>query len=115
MLQRVRTLPPQFAGYFDPEYYEGQRLTEKSDVYAFGVVLLEMLTGKKPIDDTLPLSDGSLAKWVRACPSPFLSSRKQRDLAHLPTPFFEPCFRAPGTPARSKLFVETLECSKFLR
>lgn len=57
------------AGYFDPEYYEGQRLTEKSDVYAFGVVLLEMLTGKKPIDDSLPLADGSLAKWVcvRTC------------------------------------------------
>ncbi|GAQ86741.1 Protein kinase superfamily protein [Klebsormidium nitens] len=52
-------------GYFDPEYYEGQRLTEKSDVYAFGVVLLEMLTGKKPIDQTLPSADGSLAKWAR--------------------------------------------------
>ena len=51
-------------GYFDPEYYEGQRLTEKSDVYAFGVVLLEMLTGKKPIDQTLPAAEGSLAKWV---------------------------------------------------
>jgi serine/threonine protein kinase len=52
------------AGYFDPEYYEGQRLTEKSDVYAFGVVLLEMLTGKKPIDQSLPSAEGSLAKWV---------------------------------------------------
>jgi serine/threonine protein kinase len=104
----LSSAPVVFAGYFDPEYYEGQRLTEKSDVYAFGVVLLEMLTGKKPIDDTLPLSDGSLAKWVRARPSPFLCSRNRRDIAHLQTLFFEPCFRAPETPSRFERPCETL-------
>lgn len=36
-------------------------------MYAFGVVLLEMLTGKKPIDQTLPTAEGSLAKWVGHC------------------------------------------------
>nr|CAJ26382.1 wall associated kinase [Brachypodium sylvaticum] len=35
-------------GYLDPEYYQTSRLTDKSDVYSFCVVLVEMLTRKKP-------------------------------------------------------------------
>uniref|UniRef100_A0A0E0B6L9 Protein kinase domain-containing protein n=1 Tax=Oryza glumipatula TaxID=40148 RepID=A0A0E0B6L9_9ORYZ len=35
-------------GYLDPMYYYTGRLTEKSDVFSFGVVLIELLTRKKP-------------------------------------------------------------------
>ncbi|XP_057441792.1 putative serine/threonine-protein kinase-like protein CCR3 [Lotus japonicus] len=36
-------------GYIDPEYYGLNVLTSKSDVYGLGVVLLELLTGKRAI------------------------------------------------------------------
>jgi serine/threonine protein kinase len=36
-------------GYMDPEYYGSNQVTVKSDVYGFGVVVLEILTGKKAI------------------------------------------------------------------
>lgn len=41
-----------------------QPITEKSDVYSFGVVLIEVLTGRHPLDPTLP-GGANLVRWVR--------------------------------------------------
>lgn len=43
------------------------QMTDKSDVYSFGIVLLELLTGRKPLDRTLPQGQRSLVNWVRLC------------------------------------------------
>ncbi|CAL5399078.1 unnamed protein product [Camellia sinensis] len=37
-------------GYLDPEYCMTQQLTEKSDVYGFGVLMIELITAKQPIE-----------------------------------------------------------------
>ncbi|KAM1029329.1 hypothetical protein ACFX13_042552 [Malus domestica] len=49
-------------GYIDPEYARTSRVTEKSDVYSFGVVLLELLTGKKAVEQDSNLHQLILSK-----------------------------------------------------
>ncbi|KAL5755842.1 hypothetical protein ACOSQ2_020588 [Xanthoceras sorbifolium] len=49
-------------GYLDPEYYISNRLTEKSDVHSFGVVLLEIITGKPVIGTSRGRTH--ISQWV---------------------------------------------------
>ncbi len=52
-------------GYLAPEYAASGKLTEKSDVFSFGVVLLELITGRKPVDLRQPIGNESLVEWAR--------------------------------------------------
>lgn len=51
-------------GYVPPEYCQDFRCTTKGDVYSYGVVLLELISGKKPIDPT-DFGDNNLVGWVK--------------------------------------------------
>ena len=51
--------PNRVAGYRAPEVTDPRKVSQKADVYSFGVFLLELLTGKAP-NQTL-----DLPKWVR--------------------------------------------------
>jgi serine/threonine-protein kinase PBS1 len=52
-------------GYCAPEYAMTGQLTLKSDVYSFGVVLLELITGRKAIDNSRAAGEHNLVAWVR--------------------------------------------------
>lgn len=52
-------------GYLDPIYYTTGKLTRKSDTYSFGVVLLEVLSGRPAVDREVGEDEWLLTKWVR--------------------------------------------------
>ncbi|CAN0890905.1 Serine/threonine-protein kinase BRI1-like 2 [Linum grandiflorum] len=51
-------------GYVPPEYYQSFRCTAKGDVYSLGVVLLELVTGKRPTDKE-DFGDTNLVGWAK--------------------------------------------------
>ncbi|KAH7388587.1 hypothetical protein KP509_16G082800 [Ceratopteris richardii] len=53
-------------GYVAPEYAMTGHLLVKSDVYSYGVVLLELLSGRKPIDMSQPAGGENLVTWARS-------------------------------------------------
>lgn len=60
-------------GYCAPEYAMSGKLTLKSDIYSFGVVLLELITGRKAIDSTRKAGEQNLVVWSRH----YLKDRKR--------------------------------------
>ncbi|KAJ7564942.1 hypothetical protein O6H91_02G040700 [Diphasiastrum complanatum] len=59
-------------GYVAPEYAMTGHLLVKSDVYSYGVVLLELLSGRKPVDMSRPSGEENLVTWAR----PLLRSKE---------------------------------------
>jgi len=50
--------------YLAPEYFQHGKISDKTDVYAFGVVLLELITGRKPIEARRASGQENLVVWV---------------------------------------------------
>lgn len=54
------------AGYRAPEVTDTRRVSQKADVYSFGVLLLELLTGKAPAQALLNEEGVDLPRWVQS-------------------------------------------------
>ncbi|XP_023513325.1 probable receptor-like protein kinase At2g42960 [Cucurbita pepo subsp. pepo] len=52
-------------GYVAPEYANTGLLNEKSDIYSFGVLLLEAITGRDPVDYARPSNEVNLVEWLK--------------------------------------------------
>ncbi|XP_057491412.1 probable receptor-like protein kinase At4g39110 [Actinidia eriantha] len=82
-------------GYLDPEYFLTRRLTKKSDVYAFGVVMLEVLCGRPSVVSGIDEDQRSLVLWAQQC-------MKEKTLDQI----IHPILRDQITPKRLMLFAE---------
>ncbi|GFP79750.1 receptor-like protein kinase hsl1 [Phtheirospermum japonicum] len=71
-------------GYIAPEYAYTLRVNEKSDIYSLGVVILELVTGKPPIDPEF--GEKHLVKWVCA-------TLDQKGIDHVIDPKLDSCFK----------------------
>jgi serine/threonine protein kinase len=66
-------------GYAAPEYVDTGHLTAKSDVWSFGVVLYEILTGRRSLDRNKPAAEQKLLEWVVQFPPDSRSFRMIMD------------------------------------
>ncbi|XP_057491320.1 probable receptor-like protein kinase At5g38990 [Actinidia eriantha] len=82
-------------GYLDPEYFLTRRLTKKSDVYAFGVVMLEVLCGRPSVVSGIDEDQRSLVLWAQQC----MEEKTVDQIIH-------PILRDQITPKRLMLFAE---------
>lgn len=60
-------------GYAAPEYIATGHLSTKSDIYSYGVVLLELLSGRRALDEERGVAEEILADWAK----PFLHDKRK--------------------------------------
>ncbi|CAN1274225.1 Probable serine/threonine-protein kinase At1g01540 [Linum perenne] len=52
-------------GYVAPEYASTGMLNERSDVYSFGILLMEVISGRNPVDYSRPQGEVNLVEWLK--------------------------------------------------
>ncbi|KAI3725545.1 hypothetical protein L1987_65335 [Smallanthus sonchifolius] len=90
-------------GYAAPEYIATSHLYVKSDVYGFGVVLLEIITGLRVVDTNRPSSQHNLVEWAR----PALPDK--RKLRKIIDPRLENDYPSKGAGKAAELILRCLE------
>lgn len=87
-------------GYVAPEYANTGLLNEKSDIYSFGVLLLEAITGRDPVDYGRAATEVNLVDWLKM----MVGNRRSDEVV-------DPCIEMkPSTRALKRSLLTALRC-----
>ncbi|KAI7745992.1 hypothetical protein M8C21_026856, partial [Ambrosia artemisiifolia] len=105
-------------GYIAPEYGYTFNVTEKSDIYSFGVVLMELVTRRKPVEPEFG-DNKDIVRWVHdemrnkddaiGLVDPNISDKSKRDAAKVLTIAIRCTMRFPAQRPSMKIVVQMLE------
>ncbi|KAG6417541.1 hypothetical protein SASPL_119724 [Salvia splendens] len=87
-------------GYVSPDYASTGMLNEGSDVYSFGILLMEIITGRSPVDYSRPPGEMNLVDWFKG----MVSSRRSEEIT-------DPLMAVPPPPrALKRILLLCLRC-----
>lgn len=87
-------------GYVAPEYACTGMLNEKSDIYSFGILIMEIITGRNPVDYSRPKGEVNLVDWLKA----MVGSRKSEEVVDPKLP------EMPASKALKRILLVALRC-----
>ncbi|EYU37794.1 hypothetical protein ABFS82_02G023800 [Erythranthe guttata] len=88
-------------GYVSPDYASTGMLNEGNDVYSFGVLLMEIITGRSPVDYSRQAGEMNLIDWFKG----MISSHRSEELV-------DPLISVPPPPrALKRIFLLCLRCT----
>ncbi|CAA0154254.1 putative serine/threonine-protein kinaseRLK-Pelle-RLCK-V family [Arabidopsis thaliana] len=87
-------------GYVAPEYACTGMLNEKSDIYSFGILIMEIITGRNPVDYSRPQGETNLVDWLKS----MVGNRRSEEVVDPKIP--EP----PSSKALKRVLLVALRC-----
>ncbi|KAK7295127.1 hypothetical protein RJT34_18031 [Clitoria ternatea] len=87
-------------GYVAPEYACTGMLTEKSDIYSFGILIMEIITGRSPVDYSRPQGEVNLIDWLKT----MVGNRKAEEVVDPKLP------EMPSSKALKRALLIALRC-----
>ncbi|MED6181653.1 hypothetical protein PIB30_021246 [Stylosanthes scabra] len=88
-------------GYVAPEYASTGMLNEQSDVYSFGILIMEVITGRNPVDYSRPPEEVNLVDWLKK----MVSNRNAEGVLDPKLP------EKPNTRALKRALIVALRCT----
>ncbi|KAK1558870.1 hypothetical protein Q3G72_007631 [Acer saccharum] len=87
-------------GYVAPEYACTGMLNEKSDIYSFGILIMEIISGRNPVDYSRPQGEVNLVEWLKA----MVGNRKSEEVVDPKIP------EMPASKALKRILLVALRC-----
>ncbi|KAK6142790.1 hypothetical protein DH2020_023138 [Rehmannia glutinosa] len=87
-------------GYVAPEYACTGMLNEKSDIYSFGILIMEIITGRSPVDYSRPQGEVNLVDWLKM----MVGNRKSEEVIDPKLP------EKPASKALKRVILVALRC-----